>query len=250
MNPEHLFDQVFEPATDITSMSKAAHKVNRAMAVIKKKLCPALTTRRIAQIVEYSLIESGVDPDFKIFVSPEEVVWHGIPDNRILREGQIVTVDIACSVHGWWTDTAATFPVGNIDTKRTKLLKAAKEGTVLAAQWIKDGSNGKKCTSDLQQLCIQRCITLIVEANGHGLGRQLHKAPYLTYTENGHEILQSGRVYTAEPVFTSGHGSINMANNGAAYTVDGLPSAHFELSVLAGDGHSCILGEPDWLFGD
>ncbi len=236
-----------EKAIDLESIQKAAWSLERVLDAVGKTIAPNTTTRVLANFIEVQLRNEGVDSDCIILISPEEVVWHGKPSNRILHSGEIVTVDVACSYHGWWADSSVTFPIGEIDSERTRLIIAALEGTRLILNHTRSGSNGREGALSLACLCEQYDVRLIPEAAGHGVGQFLHCDPVITYDGRPHEPLSQDSVYTVEPIFTNGDGKIQHVQDGSAVTIDGRPTAHFETTVHVHDKGLQILGCPSWI---
>jgi len=208
---------------------------------------PGIQTLDLAMSLEKSLLGRGADPGLLISISPEDTAWHGIPGDRILMAGEIVTIDIACSVRGWWADAARSFPVGRIDVKRTNLLKAAWLMTRELVSTIRAGENGKGTSALVSELTGVWDVSLLSEGAGHGIGKRLHELPSLTYDGRTHDAMHAGMLYTAEPVLTSGSGKIRISRDGSARTYDGEPVAHFEVTFLLIRHGTQILGSPEWI---
>jgi len=198
-------------------------------------------------MLEVFLISRGVDPGLVINISPEDTVWHGIPGKRKISAGELLTIDIACAVRGWWADAARTFAIGSVDARRKNLMTAAWEATRAIVSKMSDGSTGTEAFRAVEDICLKRKVSLIPEAAGHGIGRRIHEPPSLTYDGRTYEPLVSGRLYTAEPVITAGGGQILISSDGSAVTSDGEPSAHYEVTVLLLRHGVHILGAPGWM---
>jgi len=208
---------------------------------------PGILTLDLAMSLEKSLLGRGADPGFLISISPEDTAWHGIPGNRALKQGEIVTIDIACSVRGCWADAARTFPVGKIDEKRTNLLNTAWMMTKELLSIIRAGERGAGTSAAVSELSADRGVSLLNEGAGHGIGRRLHELPSLTYDGRTHDAMEAGKLYTVEPVITSGSGRISISGDGSALTYDGEPVAHFEVTFLLIRHGTQILGSPEWI---
>lgn len=229
------------PGSD-TSIGRTAQHIIKALKKVSVHVKSGYRTRKLASIAYEYLKASRVDSNSIIIcISPEDVAWHGMPGSRIIKEGEIVTVDIACSLKGYWADMAYTFPVGRIDAKRKNLLEAALKGTRLISKNL-SVEKWQTASDKIQQHCHKYNVRVIPEAAGHGIGRRLHDEPKLAYVGHQHETVISGRYYTAEPVFTSGNGQISISEDGSFVTVDKEPAAHFELTVLALMQSSLICG--------
>ena len=232
---------------DIRAMDRAARLIHQSLALIEPLVQPGTKTLFLAEEIDTFLVNNGADPGLIIRISPEDTVWHGIPDERRIQAGDLVSIDVACSVKGWWADAARTFGVGEIDNKRKNLLRSAWEGTKRVVSAMEDGNTGEESADTIADLCRRYKISLITEGAGHGIGRRLHETPSLTYDGRKHAPTRSGNLYTAEPIFSAGDGSILISLDGSAVTGDGEPSAHFEVTVVLVDHGAHILGAPEWI---
>ncbi len=244
-----IFEDVFsvQETGGNESIAEAANIINHTLDSVRMAVQPDLPTQFVADSIGSMLQDNGVDPGYIISISPEDVAWHGIPGDRLLGRGEIVTIDVACSVRGWWTDISITVPVSDIDEKRLRLIEAAREGTKTLINCTKKNSNGRENAAKMSDHCKRYDVRLISEGAGHGLGRKLHCNPQLTYDGRLHTPLEDGRAYTIEPVFTSGNGRVRMNSDGSAVTEDGEPTAYFEIAVLIRGNNTVILGNPSWL---
>lgn len=248
-----LFEDIFGftgehgDRVDVNAIDRAARCIVDAIGTLGPRIEPGTSTGKLADSVYDRLRELGVDSGVIIRVSPEEVVWHGLPGKRVLLENQIVTLDAACSLRGWWADIAITLPVGELDEKHALLLAAAKIGVRTIAERMKAGEEGSSFRDPLRELSQAYGVSLVREAGGHRIGRRLHEEPLITYSGDTFSPLQAGCTYTSEPIFTTGYGEVAMAPDGSAITVDGEPAAHFEVTVLTLPRGSQVLGAPGWL---
>ena len=124
-------------------MDRAARLINRGFLLARDVLEPGISTLQLADEINAFLAYSGADAGTVIRISPEAIAWHGIPNDVPLLEGQIVTIDIACSLRGWWADGARSFAVGKTDSRRENLLRAALEATRIAVRHIREGRTGR-----------------------------------------------------------------------------------------------------------
>ncbi|MCK5736684.1 MAG: M24 family metallopeptidase [Spirochaetaceae bacterium] len=210
-------------------------------------LYPGISTLELAEILEKSLMSRAVDPGVIIGISPEETAWHGIPGKRKLKTGELVTIDIACSVRGWWADAARTFPIGSVDAKRENLMLSAWMATKEIVSIIREKQKGIEVSRYISNLTRERGVSLIREGAGHGIGRRIHELPSLTYDGRTHAPFQADFLYTAEPVFSAGNGEILISTDGSAVSADSEPTAHFEVTMLLLKHGAHILGAPDWI---
>jgi methionyl aminopeptidase len=250
---EDIFRSIERPsgdrdALDLCAVDRAARMIRETLDFAVDGITAGMTTGSLALSAVSILEGMGADPGSVIVrISPENVVWHGLPGSRILTEGEIVTLDIACSVRGWWADSARTCGVGRIGAKRENLIRAALAGMKEAVNGMCAGSDGLSVSESISGICKEYGVSLIGEGAGHGLGRAVHEPPSITYDGSAHDRLRSDRVYTAEPIFTSGDGKIAISGDGSAATADGEPSAHFEATVLLTEHGPLVLGGSDWM---
>ena len=229
----------------VNAVDRAARCIRCSLEKLAGKLRPGMRTGEIAVKLQKILNSFRVDPGMIIRICPDEVAWHGLPGARRIRDGEIVTVDAACSVQGWWADAAVTFAVGEVNEERKRLMSAAVRAVNSAAAFIREGEDGTAAAGALKAVLREYDVRLIPEAAGHRVGRCLHDGPALTYDGRPYPPIAAGAVYTAEPVLTTGSGEVIIADDGSAVTADGAPTAHFELPVLALRKKGRILGSPE-----
>lgn len=214
------------------------------MEKLAGKLRPAMRTSEIAVKLQNILLGRHIDPGMIIRICPDETAWHGFPGDRRIRDGEIITVDAACSLQGWWADVAVTFTVGEVNEERKRLITAARRAMLSAALFIREGETGTAVAEAVGAVLKEYDVRLIPEGAGHRVGRRLHDGPALTYDGRPHPPVRAGFVYTAEPILTTGSGEVRIAADGSAVTADRSPAAHFELPILALEGEGRILGAP------
>jgi methionyl aminopeptidase len=182
----------------------------------------------------------STDPPFpkSICTSVNNVVCHGIPDDTILKDGDVVNCDITVKLNGYHGDTSRTFLVGNVDSKSKKLVKITERAMHKGIQAIKPGG----CISDIG-LAIQNYISpynygIVRELSGHGIGKGFHEEPSIYHyhnKEHKYELIP-GMCITVEPMINQGSPTIAlMEDKWTIVTVDGLRSAQFEHTILVTD---------------
>lgn len=179
-------------------------------------------------------------------VSINDEVVHGIPneEDKVLKEGDIVSLDLGLIHGGMITDAAVTVAVGQVSPELQKLLAATKEALMSG---IKAGKGGKKIndiSKAIEMVAIKNGYGIVEELAGHGVGRSVHEEPFVPNfsTDRSTPVLQPGMVIAIEPIFNLGSKEIYLDNDGYTYrTADGLPSAHFEHTVLITKGNAEIL---------
>ena len=166
--------------------------------------------------------------------STNHVVCHGIPSEKILKEGDIVNVDVTALKNGWHGDTSRTFKVGNVSVKAEKLIKATYESMMEAIKIVKDGIYLGDIGSTIQSYVEKEGFSVVQDFCGHGIGETFHKEPnVLHYGKKGSgEKIKTGMIFTIEPMINYGKYETKTLNDGwTAVTKDKTLSAQFEHTI-------------------
>ncbi|GAB4336845.1 MAG: type I methionyl aminopeptidase [Calditrichia bacterium] len=216
---------------------------------------PNISTAKLDEEIEKFIRSKGAVPAFKglygfpasACISVNEEVVHGIPSRkRLLREGDIVGVDIGVNYKGYHGDCAFTFPVGQIDEEKKKLLKVTIESLYLGIQKAVDGNRVQDIGYAIQTYAESYNYGVVRELVGHGIGRSLHEEPQVPNfgSPNRGPLLRAGMTLAIEPMVNQGTAEVKTLNDGwTIVTGDGLPSAHYEHTVLIQNGKAEILTE-------
>ena len=214
----------------------------RALDEVKKILQPGISTDKIDRIC-YEFINDHDAYSAPLFyrgfpksccTSTNHVVCHGIPSDKILKEGDIVNVDVTALKDGWHGDTSRTFNVGEVSVKAKKLIKATYESMMKAINIVKDGVYLGDIGSVIQTHVEAEGFSVVQDFCGHGIGKTFHKEPnILHYGEKGTgEKLKTGMIFTIEPMKNSGKYETKTLNDGwTAVTKDKSLSAQFEHTI-------------------
>ena len=214
----------------------------RALDEVKKIVQPGISTDKIDRIC-YEFINDHDAYSAPLFyrgfpksccTSTNHVVCHGIPSNKILKEGDIVNVDVTAFKDGWHGDTSRTFNVGEVSVKAKKLIKATYESMMKAINIVKDGVYLGDIGSVIQTHVEAEGFSVVQDFCGHGIGKTFHKEPnILHYGEKGTgEKLKTGMIFTIEPMKNSGKYETKTLNDGwTAVTKDKSLSAQFEHTI-------------------
>lgn len=213
-----------------------------ALDEISKHIKPGISTIELDKIVEKFIIDKGAKPAFlryegfpnSICASIDDVVVHGIPKSDIiLQEGQIISIDVGAKYNGYYGDAARTFAVGKIDDEKAKLIKVTKECFFKSIQNLKEGSRLGDIGFEVERHAQKYGFEPVHQMGGHGIGKNLHEDPFVPmFGRAGTGIkLEAGMVLAIEPMINMGTYEITV-NGWDARTVDGLPSAHYENTVL------------------
>ncbi|MCX6251275.1 MAG: type I methionyl aminopeptidase [Bacteroidetes bacterium] len=228
---------------EIAILRENALIVSRTLAEVAKYIEPGVSTSELDRIAEEFLIEEGAIPGFKgyngfpntLCVSINEEIVHGIPGERVLKNGDIVSIDCGSIRKGYYGDSAYTFTVGDVAPEVLGLLKKTKESLFLGIEMAIAGKRVGDISSAVQDFVESFGYSVVRELVGHGIGRHLHEKPDIpNYGRQGQGVkLQEGLVICIEPMINLGTKSILQANDGwTIRTADRLPSAHFELTVV------------------
>jgi len=214
----------------------------RALDEVKKIVQPGISTDKIDRIC-YEFINDHDAYSAPLYyrgfpksccTSTNHVVCHGIPSDKILKEGDIVNVDVTAFKDGWHGDTSRTFNVGEVSVKAKKLIKATYESMMKAINIVKDGVYLGDIGSVIQTHVEAEGFSVVQDFCGHGIGKTFHKEPnILHYGERGTgEKLKTGMIFTIEPMINSGKYETKTLNDGwTAVTKDKSLSAQFEHTI-------------------
>lgn len=183
-----------------------------------------------------------------ICTSVNEEVVHGIPGNRKLKDGDIITVDIGVTYKDMIVDTSYTYIVGNVDKKIEKLLENTQKALYEGIKIIKNGIILNEVCKRIEKVALDNGYGVIRELTGHGVGYEFHEDPYIPNHSNSESekiILKSGMTLAIEPMFSLKGREVWMLENGwTISTQDKSPAAHFEHTILVTDnGYEIITGE-------
>ena len=233
---------ILKTPDEIAVMAKASRVVAEALAVLKDAVKSGVTTDELDRLAESEIRARGAMPAFKgyrnypktLCASVNEQVVHGIPSKRVLKEGDIVGLDLGAIVGGFYGDSAVTVGVGRIDEKTATLVRVTEESLSLAIEQAQVGNRLSDISHAVQRHVEAAGYSVVTEFVGHGIGRQLHEEPQVpNYGKPGQgPRLQSGMVLAIEPMVNMGGSAVRVLDDRwTAVTVDGSLSAHFEHTI-------------------
>lgn len=247
---------------EIDKLREAAQLVSRTLGEVAKYIEPGVTTGKLDRIAEEYIQKNNARAAFKGYGSPDnpfpatlcistnEEVVHGIPGDRILREGDIVSIDCGVEKNGYFGDHAYTFMVGECDEETVRLLRVTLESLYKGIDHAVHGNNVGDISNAVQSHCEGAGFGVVRELVGHGLGKNLHEDPTVpNYGKKGRgERLRSGMTLAIEPMVTMGNRRVNTLSDGwTIVTADRKYSAHFEHDVVIRDGKAEILSTFDYI---
>ena len=228
---------------EIEKLRVSAIIVSKTLAEVAKNIKPGISTIVLDKIAEEFIREQGAVPGFKgyngfpstLCISINEEVVHGIPGERVLKNGDIVSIDCGSLKDGYYGDSAYTFAVGEVDPKVINLLKRTKESLYLAVEMAVTGRRVGDISSVVQEYVESFGYSVVRELVGHGIGRKLHEKPDIpNFGKKGSGIkLQEGLTICIEPMINLGVKNVVQSGDGwTIRTADRMPSAHFELTLV------------------
>ncbi len=231
--------------------------VGKTLAEVAKLVKPGVTTRELDKVAEEFIRDHGATPTFKGFpnqygepfpaslcTSVNEQVVHGIPNDIVLKEGDIVSVDCGTYMNGFCGDSAYTFCVGEVDEEVRNLLKVTKEALYIGIQNAVQGKRIGDVGYAIQQYCESHSYGVVREFVGHGIGHEMHEDPQVpNYGKRGYgPLMKKGLCIAIEPMITLGDRQVIMERDGwTVRTRDRKCAAHFEHTVAVGAGEADIL---------
>ncbi|MBN1481438.1 type I methionyl aminopeptidase [candidate division KSB1 bacterium] len=239
-------------AREIEQLRKSAQIVVEALKLIEARIQPGVKTGDLDLEIADFIYSKGARPAFKGFrgypanscISVDEQVVHGIPGPRLLKEGEIVSVDIGVELKGYYGDAAKTFKVGEVEPEKERLMQVTKESLELAVQAAVVGNRLSDIGHAVQTHVEAAGFSVVRDLVGHGLGTEMHEPPQIpNYGPPGKgPRLKPGMVFAIEPMVNMGSYEVyTEKDNWTVVTSDGKPSAHFEHDVVITNGKPEIL---------
>lgn len=240
--------------SEIQTMDRCNRIVLDVLKRLREMAVPGVTTADLDRRAEEWTIEAGATPAFKgyrgypnaLCASPNDVIVHGIPSRRPLREGDIVGLDYGVIVDGFYGDGAMTVPVGRVSREAERLMKVTEESLYLGIREARVGNRVQDIGFKVQEHAERNGYSVVLEFTGHGIGRRLHEDPQVpNYGKPGlGEPLSDGMVLAIEPMLCAGRSDVVLEDDQwTARTADGSLAAHFERSVALTPQGPWILGE-------
>ncbi len=243
---------IYKTEEEIELLRISNELVSKTHGEVAKWVKPGVTSLKLDKIAEEYIRDNGAVPAFlgyngfpnTLCISPNEQVVHGIPSKKEITDGDIISIDCGVEKNGFFGDSAYTYPIGEVDEKTLRLLKATKESLYLAIEKAVTGFRLGDIGYTIQKH-VQSCgCTVVREMVGHGIGRNLHEDPQvLNYGRRGSGIrLKEGLVIAIEPMINMGKRDIVQEEDGwTVRSKDKKPSAHFEHTIVVRKGKAEIL---------
>lgn len=227
---------------EIEIMREAGRIVALTHQELKKHIVPGITTKELDKIAEAFIRKHDAKPSFKgyngftgsICASVNEELVHGIPGNRVLNNGDIISIDIGAEYNGYHGDSAWTYAVGSIDKETQRLLDVTEESLFKGLNEAKPGDRLSNISHAIQTYVEANGFSVVREYVGHGIGQDLHEDPQIPHygPPNKGPRLKPGMVLAVEPMVNAGSRYVKtLADDWTVVTVDGKMCAHFEHTI-------------------
>ncbi len=228
---------------EIDKLRTVNQLVGRILSELRQLAAPGLTTLDIDRLAEERVRAAGAEPAFKgyhgfpatICASVNEQVVHGIPSDRKLVEGDILSIDMGAKLDGYYGDSAVTVAIGKVAPEATRLLRVTEESLFRGIEAVKPGGRVTDIGAAVQAHVEANGFSIVRDFVGHGIGTSLHEEPQIAnYGPGGRgPRLSDGMVLAIEPMVNAGKAAVKVLSDGwTAVSRDGSLSAHFEHTVV------------------
>ena len=243
---------------EIEKMRVAGKILVEAFEIIEDMIKPGVATREIDRAVERHILNNGATPSFKgypgmdgakdfpasICASINDEVIHGIPGDRVLNDGDILSVDMGAYKDGFHADAARTYPIGDVDSEALRLIEVTKESFFQGIEQAVEGNRIIDIGSAIEKYVEDNGFSVVKEFTGHGIGKNLHEDPSIpNYATSMRGVrLKKGMTLAIEPMVNEGTEKIYVLSDGwTIITRDKKYSAHYENTIAITDGEPEIL---------
>lgn len=244
---------------EIELLREAALIVSKTLGVLASEIKPGITTLQLDKLAEEFIRDHGAEPGFlgmydfpnSLCMSPNAQVVHGIPNEKPLENGDIISIDCGSYINGYYGDHAYTFEVGEVAPAVKELLRITKEALYEGIRAFKKGNRIGDIGHAIQTYTEKHGYGVVRELVGHGVGKDMHEDPQVpNYGKQGRgKKIKEGMVLAIEPMINLGTKNIIQLPDGwTILTEDGKPSAHFEHDVALVNGKPQLLSTFDYIY--
>jgi methionyl aminopeptidase len=243
---------IIKSQREIEQLKRSNALVAEVFEKLMGMIIPGITTKELDQVAEEFILLKGARPAFKgyrgfpatLCISINDEVVHGIPGQRRLKEGDIVSLDVGVNYIGYFGDAAITLPVGEIDPEAKRLLEVTKKALYIGIEKAKAGNRLFDISYAIQSWVESNGFSVVRDFVGHGIGKELHEEPQIPNFGTPHQgpRLEKGMVFALEPMVNEGTHEVRVLSDGwTVVTADGKRSAHFEHTIAITDDGAEIL---------
>ena len=248
---------ILKSSHEIQLMRQAGKITAAARALAGEMVAPGVTTQEIDKAVHRFIKSQGAVPSFlnyngfpaSVCISVNDEVIHGIPGNRVLKDGDIVSIDVGAYKGGYHGDCAATYACGQISDEAKRLIEVTRQSFFEGLKYAREGYRLPDVSGAIQRYVESNGFSIVREFVGHGIGSKLHESPEVpNYVDPrmGRPRLLRGMTIAVEPMVNAGRAGVKVMPDGwTVKTADGRLSAHYENTILITDGEAEILTDPD-----
>ena len=240
---------------EIDKLRVANIAVAKTLNYLKDTVKAGMTLKEVNLLGEKFIYDLGARPAFKglygfpagVCTSLNEVIIHGIPSDVVLKDGDILGLDIGTEIDGWYGDSAITMPIGKISKADEELIACAKDSLYYAIDIIQEGMRFKELSKAIEDFNVSRGYQPLVRFCGHGIGKKPHEEPEIpNYLENGNAKsgpkIKNGMVFCIEPMICQkDRNPVILENGWDVVSADGLRGSHYEHTVAVINGKAVIL---------
>ena len=239
-------------ASEIQKISKACQIVKETLELIEKTIAPGITQLELDVAAESFIRSKGAEPGFKglygypatLCISVDNEVVHGIPNNRKLQNGEIVSIDVGSLIDGYYGDHAKSFSVGKVNSNKEMLMSVTYDCLMVGIDHAVPGNRIGDISHAVQKKAESQGYGVVKDLVGHGIGTKLHEEPQIPNFGNPETgpIIDVGMCFAIEPMINMGTHEVYTKKDGwTVCTKDGLPSAHFEHTITITETGAKIL---------
>ena len=241
---------------EIGFVRESARIVAEVLKLIGNRARPGVTTKELDELAEEFIRSRKAEPAFKgygkkdnpfpatLCTSIDDEVVHGIPGGRVLKEGEILSVDVGVRKNGYYGDGARSFRIGKVSKEKEQLLKVTEESLQKGIEQAVAGNHIEDISYAIQRHVESHGFSVVRDLVGHGVGKQLHEEPSVpNFGSPGKgPAIENGMSLAIEPMVNAGSWEVRfLADGWTVVTLDGTPSAHFEHTIAVIDGKPEIL---------
>ena len=242
---------------EIEKLRAASVAVAKTLKYLQENVKAGMTLLEVNKMGEDYMASLGARPAFKglygfpagVCTSLNEVIIHGIPDEKVLKEGDILGLDIGTEIDGWYGDAAVTMPIGKISKEDEALIACAKDSLYYGISIIKEGMRFKELSKAIEDFIVDRGYQPLIKFCGHGIGKKPHGEPEIpNYLDSGNPKagpkIKNGMVFCIEPMICQkDREPVILENDWDVISADGLRGSHYEHTVAVIDGKAVILSQ-------
>ncbi len=243
---------IIKSSNEIELMRKAGKVVAETFEILKEKIRPGITTGELDRVAEEYILKCGAIPAFKgyggfpaaICTSVNDQVVHGIPGQRILNDGDIISIDIGAIIEGYYGDAARTYAVGNVDKMALKLIEVTKQSFYEGIKYAAPDNRLSDISHSIQRYVESNGFSVVRDYVGHGIGQKMHEDPQIPNfgKPNRGPRLRPGMALAIEPMVNVGHYNVNVLDDDwTVVTRDGSLSAHYENTIIITSSEPLIM---------